>query len=50
MKIPKEAVKEFQEMYQRKYGKELSWKEAESQAMELLNLYKLSQQLNITYE
>ncbi len=50
MKIPKEAVSQFQELYRVKYGKELTFEEAEIEARELLNLYALSQNKNIFYE
>jgi hypothetical protein len=50
MKLPQKALQEFKELYRSKYGKELSDKEASIMAIELLNLYRLSQQININNE
>ncbi len=42
MKVPKEAVAEFRELYKKKCGVELSQEEAEIQARDLLTLVALS--------
>lgn len=38
--LPREAIEEYQIIYKRLYGREISYQEAQSQGVELLNLYK----------
>lgn len=39
--LSKEAIEEFQAIYLKTYGKEISFSEAEVQAAKLLRLYKI---------
>lgn len=41
MTLPDEAVKEFQEIYKEKIGKELSFEQAKIEAESFLNLFDL---------
>lgn len=41
MKLSDERIKEFQEIYKKEYGKELSWEEATEAARNLMNLAEL---------
>lgn len=41
MSIPKESIKEFQEIYKKEYGKELPYEEAADTANRLFELYKI---------
>lgn len=50
MKLSQTAVREFQDLYLKKYGKELTFEEAEIEARELLTLFSLSQDKNVFYE
>lgn len=50
MKIPDAAICEFKKIYAQKYGVELSDVKAREQAVELLNLYSLSQNQTTFYE
>ena len=43
MKLPQKSVQEFMNLYKAKYGKELTYDEAEEMGRELLELYSLSQ-------
>ncbi len=38
--LPEKALKEFKEIYQKNFGKELSEKDALDKALKILNLYK----------
>jgi len=42
MKLPEEAVKEFQALYKEKYNKDISYEEAEKEGSDLLTLYALA--------
>jgi len=50
MKLDKKAIMEFKAIYAQKYGVDLPDEEAQEQAVEMLNLYCLSQNQNIFYE
>jgi len=39
--LTKEAIEKYQEIYQQKFGKELSIKDATEQGSDLIRLYKL---------
>lgn len=39
MKIPKEAIEEFRDIWKEKYGEEISFKDAEESARDLLEFY-----------
>lgn len=41
MHLPEESIKEFQDIYKKKYGKELSWEEASDSAHNLLGFVKV---------
>lgn len=41
MSLPDEAIKEFQEIYKRKCGKEISFEEAKIEAENFINLFDL---------
>ena len=41
MKLSKEAIEEYKETYKKAFGREISDKEAEELAFELLTLFKL---------
>lgn len=41
MNLPDQSIKEFQEIYEKEYGKKISWAEASDQANNLLELYKV---------
>jgi hypothetical protein len=39
MRISEKGIKEFQELFEKQYGKKLSWEEASESAHNLMNLY-----------
>jgi len=41
MSVSEEAIKEFQELYEKKYGERLTWPEASEAANNLVNLFEL---------
>lgn len=41
MKLPKEAVEEFQQAYKQDFGKEITYAEAEEMGIDLIELYRL---------
>ncbi|MCA9734950.1 MAG: hypothetical protein H6696_14965 [Deferribacteres bacterium] len=41
MKLPDEAIKEFQDIYEQEFGEKLAWEDAELIASRLLALYKI---------
>ena len=41
MKLPKEAVEEFQQAYKQDFGKEITYAEAEEMGRDLIKLYKV---------
>lgn len=50
MNLPKEAIAEFKEIYERKHGVCLEDQEAELKASELLQLISLSQGYQLDYD
>jgi len=38
--LPREAILEYQEVYKKQYGKEISYEEATEQSNELVELFK----------
>jgi hypothetical protein len=47
MKLPQEAIDEFRDLYERKFGKRLSDEEIQEEAVHLINLFALSKGMNI---
>lgn len=41
MKLSKEAVEEFQQIYKKEFGKEISYAEAEDMGIRLINLFEV---------
>lgn len=41
MKLPNEAIKEFQDIYEQEFGEKLLWEDAELMASRLLVLFKI---------
>lgn len=39
--LPREAILEYQLLYKKIYGKEISYEQAHSQGMDLINLFKV---------
>ena len=50
MKLPEACIKELKAIFLQKFGENLSDEETREQALELLNMYSLSQNNNIFYE
>jgi len=50
MNLPREAINEFKVIFLQKFGEDLTDEKAQEQALELLNMYSLSQNQNIFYE